>query len=128
MKTEDRLRRAALGALVTVHVLGVLGAPYAASLHLYQEGATAHQNFHVVWEAFKYASASLLAVAVTLGPLAEGRRWAAWVMAAITVMLFGGVFVSHAMTGGGPLIDFVAYGTFLVVSIIALVVVVAKEP
>jgi len=112
--------RIAIGLLLTVHVLGMLGSPFAASLHLYQEGASAHQNFHVVWEAFKYCAASILAVGVVLGPLASGQRWAWWLVLAASLLLFGGVFVSHWMTAGGPVIDFWAYGSFLVVSVGAL--------
>jgi hypothetical protein len=105
-----------------VHLLGALGAPLAAHIHLFQAGATAHQNFHVVWEAFKYFAASMLALGVTLGPLARGERWAyalSWIAA---LALFGGVFVADALTGGAPAIDHWAYGSFLVVSIAALIV------
>jgi hypothetical protein len=106
-----------------IHVLGILGAPYAAKLHLFQPGATPHQNFHVVWEACKYATASLLALAVVIGPLARGERWALWVLAAGTLVMFGGVFFSNALTHGGPAIDFWAYGSFLVISVIGLAVI-----
>jgi hypothetical protein len=120
-------RRLALGALVTVHVLGILGSPLAVSLHLWQPGATAHQNFHVVWEACKYVTASLFAIALVRGPLAHGERWALGVVAAGSIILFGGVFFAHAMTQGGPVIDFWSYGSFLVVSLIALWVL-SREP
>ena len=114
--------RAAIGVLSAVHVLGILGAPFAAKLHLWQAGATAHQNFHVIWEACKYATASLLALALVLGPVARGERWARRVLGVATVVMFGGVFFSHAITRGGPVIDFWAYGSFLVVSLLALAV------
>jgi len=118
--SKDPVRRVAIVTLATVHVLGILGAPFAAKLHLFPPGATPHQNFHVVWEACKYATASLLALAVVLGPLARGERWALAVMATASVVLFGGVFFSHALTHGGPAIDFWAYGSFLVLSALAL--------
>jgi hypothetical protein len=105
----DPVRRIALALLAIIHVLGILGAPFAAKLHLFQPGATPHQNFHVVWEACKYATASLLALAIVLGPLARGERWALWVMVASSIVLFG-----------GPAIDFWAYGSFLAVSALAL--------
>jgi hypothetical protein len=114
------VRQLGLGALAVVHGLGALGAPFAARLHLFQPGATAHQNFHVVWEAFKYFAASVLALALTLGPLARGERWAWWVMVVATFALFGGVFAADAITGGSPAIDHWAYGSFLVVSLGAL--------
>ena len=126
--SPSHLRRFALGALVVIHVLGILGSPLAASLHLYKEGATEHQNFHVVWEAFKYAGASALALGIVLGPLAKGQRWALWLMLLSSLMLFGGVFVAHAMTNGGPVIDFWAYGSFLILSLGALWVVGTTNP
>jgi len=110
-------RRVALYTLATIHVLGILGAPFAAKLHLWQAGATPHQNFHVVWEACKYATASLFALALVLGPVARGEKWALRVVAVGSVVLFGGVFFSNALTHGGPVIDFWAYGSFLVLSI-----------
>jgi len=116
------LHRAAVATLATIHVLGILGAPFAAKLHLWQAGATAHQNFHVIWEACKYATASLFALALTLGPVAHGERWARAVLAVGTVVMFGGVFFSHALTHGGPVIDFWAYGSFFVLSLVALAV------
>lgn len=115
-------RRLALGALATIHVLGALGAPFAAKIHLFQPGNTAHQDFHVVWEAFKYFAASVLALGVTVRPLARGERWAWWVSVVACAALFGGVFVSDAITGGSPAIDHWAYGSFLVISTIALAV------
>jgi hypothetical protein len=118
--SQDPVRRAAIVILATVHVLGILGAPFAAKLHLFQPGATPHQNFHVVWEACKYATASLLSLGIVVGPLARGERWALGVMAAASVILFGGVFFSEALTHGGPAIDFWAYGSFLVLSALAL--------
>src|SRR5690242_15465065 len=81
------VHRIPIWALATIHVLGILGAPFAAKLHVFQPGATPHQNFHVVWEACKYATASLLALAIVLGPLARGERWALWVMAIASVVL-----------------------------------------
>jgi hypothetical protein len=113
-------RRIALGALATVHALGALGAPFAAKLHLFQPGATAHQDFHVVWEACKYFAASALALAIVVGPLARGERWAWWTIAVATLALFGGVFFADAVTHGSPAIDHWAYGSFLVVSCVAL--------
>lgn len=121
-------RRIALTSLTIVHALGIPGAPIAANLHLFQAGATPHQNFHVLWEACKYATASLLAVAIVLGPLAQGERWALWVSAAAALLLFGGVFFSHALTGGGPVIDFWSYGSFLAVSAVALPVIGRTNP
>jgi|GEM_PF-2812464 len=118
--SSPRVRRVALGALATVHVLGALGSPFAAKLHVFQPGATAHQDFHVVWEACKYFTASLLALLVVVGPLARGERWAWWAILAATVVMFGGVFFAHALTRGGPAIDHWSYGTMLVVSIAAL--------
>jgi hypothetical protein len=117
-----RARSFAIATLVLVHALGAIGAPFAARLHLYQPGATAHQNFHVVWEACKYFAASVLAAAIARGPLARGEWWAFWVMVVATAALFGGVFLANALTAGGPSIDFWAYGTFLIVSTVALLV------
>src|SRR5690606_2319380 len=114
--------RIALIALVIVHLLGIFGAPYAASIHLWQEGSTPHQNFHVLWEAMKYFTASLLALGVILGPLARGESWAFWLMLASTLILFGGVFVADAMTGGAPTIDRWAYAVLLIISIISLLI------
>ncbi len=114
------LRRAAIYTLATMHVLGILGAPFAAKLHLWAPGATAHQNFHVVWEACKYATASLFALGLVLGPLARGERWAIPVVGVGSVVMFGGVFFSHALTHGGPVIDFYAYGSFFVLSLVSL--------
>jgi hypothetical protein len=126
MNDRDPVRRIAVGALATIHVLGILGAPFAAKLHIFQPGATPHQNFHVVWEACKYATASLFALALVLGPLARGERWALYVLAVGTVVMFGGVFFAHALTHGGPVIDFWSYGSFLVVSAVALGVLAAR--
>jgi len=124
--TESLPRRAAIWTLATIHALGILGAPFAAKLHLWQPGATPHQNFHVVWGACKYATASLFALAIVLGPLARGERWALAVVAAGSIVLFGGVFFSNALTHGGPLIDFWAYGSFLVLSIVSVGVLAAR--
>ena len=120
--SETRLRTAAIAALTIVHGLGALGAPFAALIHFGQADATAHQNFHVVWEAFKYFAASSVCVAIALGPLRRGERWAWWIMLVACVSLFGGVFVAHALSGGGPAIDHWSYGSFLVISIAALAV------
>lgn len=128
---EPRLRLLAIGALAIVHGLGVLGAPIAAMIHFGQADASAHQNFHVVWEAFKYFAASFVCVAIALGPLRRGERWAWWTMLAGCLALFGGVFVAHAMSGGGPAIDHWSYGSFLVISMIALTIlarVPARQP
>jgi hypothetical protein len=114
--------RVAIVVLATIHVLGILGAPFAAKLHLWQTGATAHQNFHVIWEACKYATASFFALALVLGPLSRGERWALPVLAVGSVVMFGGVFLSHAVTHGGPVIDFWAYGSFFVLSLLSLAV------
>ena len=116
------MRRFALGILALVHVLGALGAPFAAKLHLHQVGATRHQDFHVVWEACKYFAASILALAIVLGPLARGERWARYVMLAATIAMFGGVFFSDLLTHGAPAIDHWAYGSFLVLSLLSLFV------
>ncbi len=113
-------RRAAIGVLATIHILGILGSPFAAHLHLWQAGATPHQNFHVIWEACKYATASFFALAIVLGPLAKGERWAFSVIGIGTIVMFGGVFFANAITHGGPLIDFWSYGSFLVLSVLAL--------
>jgi hypothetical protein len=112
--------RLPIWSLATIHLLGVLGAPFAAKLHVFQPGATPHQNFHVIWEACKYAAASLLSLSIVLGPLARGERWALWVMACASALLFGGVFFSDSLTHGGPAIDFWAYGSFLAISVVAL--------
>lgn len=119
---ETRSRRVAVLALAAVHVLGALGAPLAAKIHLFQAGATAHQDFHVVWEACKYFAASVLALGIALGPLARGERWAWWAMVVASAALFGGVFFADALTGGAPSIDHWAYGSFLVISIVSLAV------
>jgi len=124
---EPRLRMLAISALVAVHGLGALGAPFAAWLHLSQAGATAHQNFHVAWEAFKYFAASSACLAIAVGPLRLGERWAWWTMLVACLSLFGGVFVAHALSLGGPAIDHWSYGSFLVVSIAALALL-AKAP
>jgi hypothetical protein len=125
---ESRLRRFAIGALAVIHGLGALGAPFAASLHFGQPDATAHQNFHVVWEAFKYFAASTACLAIALGPLRRGERWAWWTMLVACLSLFGGVFVAHALSGGGPAIDHWSYGSFLVISISALAVLARVRP
>jgi len=125
---KSRLRFFAIGALAVVHGLGMLGAPFAAGLHFGQADATAHQNFHVVWEAFKYFAASTACLAIALGPLRKGERWAWWTMLVACLSLFGGVFVAHALSGGGPAIDHWSYGTFLIVSIAALAVLARVPP
>lgn len=122
VERDGRARRIAVLALAAVHVLGALGAPFAAKIHLFQAGATAHQDFHVVWEACKYFAASALALGIALGPLARGERWAWWAMVVASAALFGGVFVADALTGGAPAIDHWAYGSFLAISIAALAV------
>lgn len=119
---QPRLRNAAIGALAVLHGLGMLGAPFAAALHFGQPDATAHQNFHVVWEAFKYFAASSACFAITLGPLRRGERWAWWTMLVACLALFGGVFVAHALSLGGPAIDHWSYGSFLVISLASLAV------
>ncbi len=115
-----KLPRLDVVVLATVHALGMIGAPFAAKLHLFQPHATAHQNFHVVWEAFKYFAASALAFAIVVGPYARGERWAERILWVASVTMFGGVFVADAITRGAPSIDHWAYGTFLVVSVVAL--------
>ena len=119
---ESRLQNVAIGALAIVHGLGMLGAPFAAALHFGQPDATAHQNFHVVWEAFKYFATSSACVAVARGPLRRGERWAWWAMLVACLGLFGDVFVAHALSRGGPAIDHWSYESFLVMSIAALAV------
>ena len=120
--SESRLRVIAIVALAIVHGLGVLGAPFAAMIHFGQADASAHQNFHVVWEAFKYFAASSVCVAIALWPLRRGERWAWWTMLVACLSLFGGVFVAHGLSLGGPAIDHWSYGPFLVISIAALAV------
>jgi hypothetical protein len=120
--SENRIRTFAIAALAIVHGLGVLGAPFAAMIHFGQADAKPHQDFHVVWEAFKYFAASSVCVAIALGPLRRGERWAWWIMLLACLALFGGVFVAHALSGGGPPIDHWAYGSFLVISLAALAV------
>ena len=122
------LRNLAIAALAIVHGLGVLGAPFAAALHFGQPDATAHQNFHVVWEACKYFAASSACVAIAVGPLRRGERWAWWTMLVACLALFGGVFVAHALSRGGPPIDHWSYGSFLVISIAALAVLAGVPP
>jgi hypothetical protein len=119
---DTRIRNFAIAALAIVHGLGALGAPFAAMIHFGQPDATAHQNFHVVWEAFKYFAASSVCVAIALGPLRKGERWAWWTMLVACLSLFGGMFVAHALSLGGPAIDHWSYGSFLVISIAALAV------
>lgn len=126
--TKPRLRSTAIIALALVHGLGVLGAPFAAAIHFGQADATAHQNFHVVWEAFKYFAASSACLAIALFPLRRGEHWAWWTMLIGCLALFGGVFVAHALSLGGPAIDHWSYGTFLVVSIAALAVLARNPP
>jgi hypothetical protein len=120
LRTKPSVRRLAIAALVTVHVLGAAGAPFAALIHFGQAGASAHQNFHVVWEACKYFAASVLAAGVAARPLAAGNVWAWWALLIATMTLFGGVFFAHALTAGGPAVDHWSYGTFLAVSLAAL--------
>ncbi len=115
-----RVGRASIHVLAVVHVLGALGAPFAARLHLHQVGATSHQDFHVVWEACKYFSASVLALAIVVGPLARRERWAWGALLIASVTMFGGVFFADALTHGAPAIDHWAYGSFLVLSLGAL--------
>ena len=120
--TDNRIRIFAVAALAIVHGLGVLGAPFAAMIHFGQADASAHQNFHVVWEACKYFAASLTCLTIALVPLRRGERWAWWTMLAACLALFGGVFFAHALSGGGPAIDHWSYGSFLVISLVALAV------
>jgi len=124
----SRLRNLSIGALVVVHGLGMFGAPFAAALHFGQPEATAHQNFHVVWEAFKYFAASSACVAIALGPLRRGERWAWWTMLVACLALFGGVFVAHALSRGGPAIDHWSYGSFLAISLAALALLARTPP
>ena len=63
-----------------------------------------------------------MCVAIALGPLRRGERWAWWAMLVASVSLFGGVFVAHALSHGGPAIDHWSYGSFLVISVAALAV------
>ena len=124
---ESRLRIGAIAALAIVHGLGMAGAPFAAMIHFGQADASAHQNFHVVWEAFKYFAASTACLAIALFPLRRGERWAWWTMLVACLALFGGVFVAHTLSQGGPAIDHWSYGSFLIISIIALAVL-ARTP
>lgn len=116
--TDNRIRTFAIAALAIVHGLGVMGAPFAAMIHFGRVDATAHRNFHVVWEAFKYFAVSLVCLAVALVPLRRGERWAWWTMLVACLALF----VAHALSGGGPAIDHWSYGSFLVISLVALAV------
>src|SRR5262249_16031440 len=116
------LRGLALWSLGIMHGLGMLGAPFAARLHLGQPGASAHQNFHVVWEALKYFTASGLALAIIRWPLARGERGAWWASVFAVLVAFGGVLSGYWLTGGAPKIDRVSYGVFLLLSIPALLV------
>lgn len=122
------LRSFCVIALAIIHGLGMAGAPFAAWLHFGQADATAHQDFHVVWEAFKYFAASSACLAIVLGPLRRGERWAWWAMLVASLALFGGVFVAHALSGGGPAIDHWSYGSFLVISVAALAVLAFTPP
>jgi hypothetical protein len=122
------LRSFCVIALAIIHGLGMAGAPFAAWLHFGQADATAHQDFHVVWEAFKYFAASSACLAIVLGPLRRGERWAWWAMLVACLALFGGVFVAHALSGGGPAIDHWSYGSFLVISVAALTVLAVAPP
>ncbi|HEX7810815.1 MAG TPA: hypothetical protein VF460_02810 [Burkholderiales bacterium] len=122
------LRTLCIVALAVIHGLGMLGAPFAASLHFGQPDATAHQNFHVVWEAFKYFAASSACLAIAVGPLRRGEPWAWWTMLVACLALFGGVFVAHALSKGGPAIDHWSYGSFLVISMAALAVLARVPP
>ena len=124
----SRLRNLSIGALVVVHGLGMFGAPFAAALHFGQPQATAHQDFHVVWEAFKYFAVSSTCVAIALGPLRLGERWAWWTMLVACLSLFGGVFVAHALSRGGPSIDHWSYGSFLAISLAALALLARRPP
>jgi peptidoglycan/LPS O-acetylase OafA/YrhL len=126
--TGPGLRNVCIGALALVHGLGMLGAPFAASLHFGQPDATTHQNFHVVWEAFKYFAASTACLAIALGPLRRGERWAWWTMLVACLALFGGVFVAHALSKGGPAIDHWSYGSFLAISMAALAMLARTAP
>ena len=125
--SESRLRTYAIAGLAIVHGLGVLGAPFAAMIHFGQPDASAHQNFHVVWEAFKYFAASSVCLVIALIPLRRGEKWAWWTMLVGCLALFGGMFVAHALSLGGPAIDHCSYGSFLIISIIALTIL-AKIP
>jgi hypothetical protein len=125
--SESRLRTYAIAGLAIVHGLGVLGAPFAAMIHFGQPDASAHQNFHVVWEAFKYFAASSVCLVIALIPLRRGEKWAWWTMLVGCLALFGGMFVAHALSLGGPAIDHWSYGSFLIISIIALTIL-AKIP
>ena len=80
----------------------------------------AHQNFHVVSEAFKYFAASSACVAIAVTPLRRRERWAWWIMLVACLALFGGVFVAYALSRGGPAIDHWSYESFLAISLAAL--------
>jgi hypothetical protein len=118
----------AIGVLTIVHALGILGAPIAARIHFGQPGLTPHQNFHVLWEAFKYFTASVFGLAIARGPLARGEPWAWWVSSLGVLALFGGVFVADWATDGAPRVDRVSYGVFLVLSATALAVLRPSRP
>jgi hypothetical protein len=116
------LARAAIAVLTIVHGLGIVGAPIAARIHFGQPGLNPHQNFHVLWEALKYFTASVLALAIARGPLARGEKWAWWASLVAVLALFGGVFVADAATDGAPRVDRVSYGAFLALALPALAV------
>ena len=122
IEIENR-RRWAIRVLAAIHVLGLIGAPIAASIHWRQENATDHQNFHVIWEACKYFTASLFALWMVLSPVAEGGAVgdsAIVVLAIGSAILFGGIFFADYFTNGCPPVDFYSYGPFLVISEVAL--------
>ena len=94
----------------------------AAREHLFAADYSTHQRFHVLWEASKYAAASMLALFIIFKPLAAGERWAVIAIALANLLLFGGVLVGALWIGGVPASTFWATSFFLAASVPALAV------
>ncbi len=116
-----RRRRLALGTLAAMHVLGLLGAPFEATHHLHAPDYSAHQRFHVFWEASKYAVASMLSLWIILKPLAAGERWAYIAILLSNALLYGAVLVGNFCIGGVPAITFWGCAVFTVASVPAFI-------
>jgi len=97
------VRRFAIGTLALVHVLGALGAPFAAKLHLQVLRRVGPRAVH---------RARTARARRTLGPGRHARghtRALRWLL-------------GDLLTGGAPAIDHWAYGSFLVASLLSLAV------